>query len=53
MKLLSKCCLATLLNPLGGRTTYVVGLGVLSCPPRSLPRHGVAQVLRNGRADLQ
>ena len=29
-KLLSKCCLATLLNPLGGRTTYVVGLGVLS-----------------------
>ncbi len=27
--LLSKCGFATLLNPLGGRTTYVVGLGVL------------------------
>ena len=27
---LSKCCLAILLNPLGGRTTHVVGLGALS-----------------------
>jgi hypothetical protein len=28
--LMSKCGFATLLIPLGGRTTYVVGLGALS-----------------------
>ena len=29
-ELLSKCGSATLLNPLGGRTTYVVGPGALT-----------------------
>ena len=34
--LLSKCGFATLLNPLGGRTTYVVGLGALSGAGRGM-----------------
>jgi hypothetical protein len=35
--LTSKCGFATLLVPLGGRTTYVVGLGALSRGQRQRP----------------
>ena len=49
---MSKCCLATLLIPLGGRTTYVVGLGVLSglCTPAWAGDTPLRQAMRRAEA---